>query len=124
MRITKPKGDSEFIKNSIPAIYQNNFLELTLWAWVQGLHLFGDTGIDHAIELYKTHFNLTDKQASTDTLRMIYFRKGREFIQFKIDQLLVKPADENGILNVLNDNYVLLKEILNELKNKSNPTPP
>lgn len=78
--MSRPHSSStKYIKNSIPAIYQNNFLELTIWAWVQALRSQGITVIE-AAQNYRTHFGLTEDEAPLSNLLMIYHRKHKEFI--------------------------------------------
>lgn len=73
------KKDSAFFKSKIPAIYQNQFFELTLWAWIQALRS-QNISAKAAIIDYRQHFGLSEDDAPMSNCLMIYNRKHNEFL--------------------------------------------
>lgn len=97
-RSRKPTYTSpSHIKKSIPVIYQNNFIELTIWMWIcaqinknvsthkddlkdlQSSLTRKQTSITDACISYRSFFRLTEDDLPLGTMYMIYNRKNAEF---------------------------------------------
>lgn len=62
----------------VPKLYQNRFIEVALWAWVQGQKMAGKSEVQ-SIREFLEYFKIPEDDLAVATAQQKIYRKTREF---------------------------------------------
>lgn len=115
-KIRATKNTSAF-HNSIPAIYQTNFIDIALWAWVTSASKFGITHIE-AFKSFRNHFGLDEDSAPADLFNTKYWRINNRFIEASRSHRIIPniPREHSAISDITEMIHFKFGKDMDELK--------
>lgn len=66
------------VNNFIPSLYQNRFIEVAMWAWVQGQKMTGKSEVE-SIREFLSYFKIAEDDLAIATAQSKIYRKTKEF---------------------------------------------
>ncbi len=98
--MARKSPSSAHIHNTIPAIYQNQFIDICLWSWVTSAVQQGISKQD-AVMSFRDHFGLDEDSAPLSNLLTKYWRLNNQFIaaHASLGRVIVRvpEADSSGL---------------------------